>query len=220
MKTRVITTIFAIAARAAMAVPGSAAAGSFERQAERFIGDLGASTESALANNASLSPAERSDKLNAFIDGIVDVPTIARFTMGRHWRRASEQQRADFTALFRNYLASSVSDRIAQLANAAIEIQKVVPVKASRSNDVLVMCRIAMSKGRSSLGIVWRVRETAAGPRLVDVIVDGISMAVVQREEFASVLSANNGDIGSFIAALREKTEEAGRMVAENAKQN
>ncbi len=218
MKTRVITTLFALAALAIAA--GPATAGSFDHEAERFISNLGASTESALANNAGLSPAERSDQLNAFIDGIVDVPTIARFTMGRHWRRASEQQRADFTALFRDYLANSVSDRIAQLAGAAVEIQKVMPVKASRTNDVLVMCRIAMSKGRASLGIVWRVRETAAGPRLVDVIVDGISMAVVQREEFSSVLSANNGDIGSFIAALREKTEEAGRMVAENSKRN
>ena len=89
-----------------------------------------------------------------------------------------------------------------------------VPVKASKAKDVLVICRIDIGQGRS-LAVVWRVRKTEAGPRLVDVIVDGISMAVVQREEFASVIRAQDGNIGSFLTALREKTGGAAAMVAE-----
>ena len=214
MKKRSILKIFTVAAIGAMALAGPARAGSFDAEATRFVGSLGAKTAVLVDNEDANSEAERAQKLFRFVDNVVDIPAIARFTMGRYWRQASEQQRAEFKKLFRGYVAYSVADRIKALAGASIKVQKVVPVKASKAKDVLVICRIDIGRGRS-LAVVWRVRKTKAGPRLVDVIVDGISMAVVQREEFASVIRAQDGNIGSFLTALREKTGGAAAMVAE-----
>ena len=214
MKKRLILGIFTLAAIGAMALAGPTRAGSFDSEAKRFVGNLGAKTAVLVGDEGAESEAERVRKLYGFVDNVVDVPAIARFTMGRYWRQASEQQRVEFVKLFRGYVAFSVADRIKALADASIKVQKVIPVKASKARDVLVICRIEMRQGRS-LAVVWRVRKTEAGPRLVDVIVDGISMAVVQREEFASVLRAKQGDIGTFLAALREKTGGAAAMVAE-----
>ncbi len=214
MRKRIIVGIFTLAAVGAMALAGPARAGSFDNEAKRFVGSLGDKTAVMIRNESTESEAERAQKLYGFVDNIVDVPAIARFTLGRYWRQASEQQRAEFMKLFRGYVAYSVADRIKALAGASIKVQKVVPVKASKAKDVLVICRIAIRQGQS-LAVVWRVRKTEAGPRLVDVIVDGISMAVVQREEFASVIRAQEGNIGTFLAALREKTGGAAAMVAE-----
>ena len=214
MKKRSILKIFTFAAIGAMALAGPARAGSFDAEATRFVGSLGARTAVLVDNEDAISEAERARKLFGFVDNVVDIPAIAKFTMGRYWRRASQQQRAEFKKLFRGYVAYSVADRIKALAGASIKVQKVVPVKASKAKDVLVICRIDIGRGRS-LAVVWRVRKTEAGPRLVDVIVDGISMAVVQREEFASVIRAQDGNIGSFLTALREKTGGAAAMVAE-----
>jgi phospholipid transport system substrate-binding protein len=214
MKKRSILKLFTLAAIGAMALAGPARAGSFDAEATRFVGSLGAKTAVLVDNEDAISEAERAQKLFGFVDNVVDIPAIAKFTMGRYWRQASEQQRAEFKKLFRGYVAYSVADRIKALAGASIKVQKVVPVKASKAKDVLVICRIDIGRGRS-LAVVWRVRKTEAGPRLVDVIVDGISMAVVQREEFASVIRAQDGNIGSFLTALREKTGGAAAMVAE-----
>lgn len=218
MKKRLILKIFTLAAIGAMAFAGPARAGSFETEATQFVGSLGVKTVALVGDGVAETETERDKRLYGFVDHVVDVETIGRFTMGRYWRQATEPQRAEFLKLFRSYVASSVADRIKSLAGASIKVQKVVPVKASKAKDVLVICTIEMRQGRS-LGVVWRVRKTEAGPRLVDVIVNGISMAVVQREEFASVLSAQEGDIGSFLTALREKTGDAGSMVAERQDQ-
>ena len=215
MKNRLFAVILGLAALGLASDPGAARASSFDREAERFVADLCAATSVAFAGDTGRSRAERNRKLYEFMDSVVDVRAIARFTIGRHWNQASPRQRAEFTALFRDFLAHSVLGRIAQLADASVDVQKVVPVKASKSGDVLVVSRIRIAKRSSSLGVVWRVRKTKAGPKLVDVMVAGISMAVLQREEYASFLRANGGDVDTIIAALRDKTDRAVQLVAE-----
>lgn len=230
MKNRLILTIFTLFAVGALALNGPAQASAngaaqagtngparadtFEREAERFVAGLGDLTAEIAEAEKNGTEAQRREKVYAFIDKVVDVPAIARFTMGRYWRKADARQRSEFTNLFRNYIALSLAGRITHLAGASFDIRKVLPVKASKARDVLVICRLELRQGRS-LDIVWRVRKTKTGPRLVDVIVDGISMSVVQREEFASVLNAGDGVIDTFLAELRTKTEGAGHMVAE-----
>ncbi len=218
MRKRIIVGIFTLAAVGALALASPARAGSFDSEAKRFVGSLGDKTAVMIRDESTESEAERVQKLYGFVDDVVDVPAIARFTLGRYWRRASEQQRAEFMELFRGYVAFSVADRIKALAGAAITVQKVIPVKASKARDVLVICRIEIRQGRS-LAVVWRVRKTEAGPRLVDVIVEGVSMAVVQREEFASVIRAKEGNIGTFLAALREKTGTASMVAGRQGQQ-
>jgi phospholipid transport system substrate-binding protein len=215
MNNRLFAVILGLAALGLASDPGAARASSFDREAERFVGGLGAATSAAFSSNTGRSQAERDRTLYAFMDSFVDVPAIARFTIGHHWNQASPRQRAEFTALFRGFLAHSVLGRISQLAGASIDVQKVVPVKAVKSRDVLVVSRITITKRSSSLGVVWRVRKTKAGPKLVDVMVAGISMAVLQREEYASFLRANGGDVDTIIAALRDKTDRAVQLVAE-----
>ena len=214
MKRRFFLGLVAGAALVYALGTGPAAAAPFDQAAKQFVASL-APKAATLLTKRELSQAQRARNLFAFIDDVVDVPTIARFTLGRYWRKATEEQRAEFIDVFRQYIALSVIDRIGRMAGAAIDIQKVVPVKASPKNkDVLVICRVRLAEDRS-MGVVWRVRDTRRGPKLVDVIVDGISMAVVQREEFGSVLRTGGGDVGSFIVALREKTAQAGPMVAD-----
>ena len=215
MINRLFAVILGLAALGMVSDPATARAGSFDREATRFVVGLSAATSAAFAGDAGRSRAERSRALYQFIDSIVDVRAIARFTVGRHWRQASPPQRAEFTALFRDLLAHSVSRRISQLAGGSIDVRKVVPVKASKSRDVLVVSRIRFAGRSAPLSVVWRVRETKAGPRLVDVIFAGISMASVQREEYGSFLRANGDDFGAIIAALREKTDQAVQMVAQ-----
>jgi len=217
MMRRMFLAVATVALLGSTLATEPARADAFARTAEAFVDSLGARAESMLTGD-NLSEEEKARNVYAFIDQTVDVPTIGRFTMGRYWRQASKEQQAEFLDVFRDYVARSVTGRISQMASSSISIQKVVPVTASRpsAKDMLVICQIKL-RDRQPLGVVWRVRDTEAGPRLVDVIVDGISMAVVQREEFGSVLRSHEGDIPTFLAALREKTGDPASMVANRA---
>jgi len=136
-----------------------------------------------------------------------DCPGIARFVLGRYWRTASNEEQQEFVRIFEDYVVFVYT---ARLSNFGGETMK---VRGSRSDgDGVIVSTDMISPGRAApLRIDWRLASDNGSYKISDVIVEGISMAVTQRSEFASVVQRDGGQIRGLLALMREKTASAAR---------
>ena len=113
-----------------------------------------------------------------------DLPLIARFVLGRYWRRVTPEQRDSYVELFGQFVIKSYSRRLGGFAGSSFDIVGSEPIGKS---DILVTT-ILRRKSGPAFKASWRVRLIDDKHKIIDVMVEGISMAVSQRQEFASVL--------------------------------
>jgi phospholipid transport system substrate-binding protein len=131
-----------------------------------------------------------------------DVPGIARFVLGRYWNTATEEQRAEFVKLFENYVAAAYATRLAEYAGEQFKVTGSRP----DGDGAIVSSQILRPAGSAPIKVDWRLTGRNGNYKISDVSVDGISMAVTQRSEFASVIQHSGGQLQGLIAMLREKT--------------
>jgi phospholipid transport system substrate-binding protein len=170
-----------------------------------FISDLGQRTVQLLAAKAPEN--EREAKFRAIFEEGFDIPTISRFVLGGYWRTASEAQRQDFTALFETYVIRAYAVRFNDYGGEQL---KVTAARTEDEDNSMVQSVIARPSGAPPIKVDWRVNRTAKGFKITDVVVEGVSMAVTQRQEFASVIQRNGGQIDALLKLLREKTGQGG----------
>lgn len=149
-----------------------------------FIRKLGDQAIKVLGSSDK-SLAEREAKFRKILEAGFDMPLIARFALGRYWRVASKEQRRDYLNLFTDYIVRSYSVKLGGYKNDALVIISEQALKNKK--DVLVHTRINRPKG-ASVKTVWRVRTSKKGLRIIDVMIEGISMLVTHREEFSAVI--------------------------------
>jgi phospholipid transport system substrate-binding protein len=135
-----------------------------------------------------------------------DVPGIARFVLGRYWRVATPAQQQEFVGLFTNYIALAYANRLAEYSGASL---RVTATRAAPDGE-LVSSEIIRGNGQPPARVDWLLTPENGAYKISDVIVEGVSMAVTQRSEFASVIQRNGGQVQGLITALRQKTENAG----------
>jgi phospholipid transport system substrate-binding protein len=169
--------------------------------ARDFIRSLGDEAVAALSDD-SLSEEARTEELRQLFARGFDIRTIAFFALGRHWRGASKQQLREYLALFTEFIVTSYAERFGEYAG---EILKVKGSRKGSGGDVMVMSDV-VQPGKPALRVDWRVRQTNRGYKIVDVIVEGVSMLITQRDEFTAVIRSKGKGIEGLLAALREKT--------------
>jgi phospholipid transport system substrate-binding protein len=169
--------------------------------ASGFISDLGKRAIDVLT--AKVDDGQREQQFLALFEEGFDVPAISRFVLGPYWRAASEPQRDEFQKLFKAYIVHAYAVRFNQYTGQQMQI------KGSRQDGdavVLVASLIDGAPGGPPIKVDWRVGKSGEGYKIVDVIVEGISMAVTERQEFASVIQRNNGQVEALLKLLREKS--------------
>ena len=159
-----------------------------------------------LLNNKT-DPALRQARFRQLFHEDFDAPGIARFVLGRYWRSASEEEQQEFVKLFEDYVVFVYTARLANFGGETFKI------RGSRSDGdgVIVSTDVINPGNPSPLRIDWRLVADNSAYKINDVIVEGVSMTVTQRSEFASVVQRNGGRVGSLIALMREKTASAAR---------
>ncbi len=167
--------------------------------AVEYIESLGDEVMAAIADT-SITEAERIKFFGALLARDLDIPLIARFTLGRHWSKATREQRRTYVAVFADFVVQTYSSRLGGLKVGHFEVLKAQKVG---KKDIVVRSRIAQTYAKP-IRADWRMRHRDGRYRILDLSVEGISMALVLRQEFASVLRAKGG-VDGLIAALREK---------------
>ncbi len=166
-----------------------------------FVRAAGARTFESLAEE--MTDEQRADRFREILTETFDLPTIARFTLGRYWRRASKKQRDEYVKLFEEFIVQAYSHRFKDLSGRTFRVKQSRKLNA---RDQLVLSEIEVEKGKPPVRVNWRVRLRDKAYRVIDVVVEGVSMSVTQRDEFAAVIRSKGGKIEGLLDALRRKT--------------
>jgi phospholipid transport system substrate-binding protein len=167
----------------------------------RFVTDLAQEAIDQLAAVDVPEPERIARFRRLFEDGF-DVPLIARFVLGRYWRQATEGERAEYLRLFDALVVQTYTRRFNEFNTARLRVLAVS--KPNEDNDVMVAVEGTLT-GKPPVRLDIRVRQAATQYKIIDVSIEGISMAVTQRDEFASVIQRGGGRIEALLASLREK---------------
>ncbi len=165
---------------------------------------LGNHALEVLGNN--VDPKLRVARFRQLFSEDFDVPGIARFVLGRNWRVATEPQQQEFVKLFADYIALAYSNRLAEYSGETLHVTGTRPAP----DGSVVSSEIVRPNGAPPAKVDWVLTPHDGAYKISDVVVEGVSMAVTQRSEFASVIQRNGGQVQGLITALRQKTEAAG----------
>lgn len=166
--------------------------------AARFVQRLGDQTIETLRAEG-LTIDERQDRFRGLLTRGFDISFIGRFVIGRYWRGATADQRGDYLALYNEFFLTTYTSRIGGYAGQTF---LVTGARAANDRDVVVRSLIDRVGGQP-LVADWRVRKIEGRYRVIDVMVEGISLAFTQRSEFASV--ARRGGLDGLLASLRAR---------------
>lgn len=198
-----ITRRFFLAAVCGLALAAGTAGGPARANtADQFIATVGKRAIESLTVK-TLTDQERETRFRNILRESFDVPEIGRFVLGRYWRTATDQEKADYIRLFEEFVVKSYSNRFADFAGEEFKVGQSVE---SPDKDRLVSSEIVQPHGKPPIRLVWRVRNSGDVFKVVDVAVEGISMSVTQRDEFAAVIRNASGKVSGLIDALKKKT--------------
>ncbi len=177
------------------AFPGHAA--DTQEEARQLIESLADKAIAALTVK-KVPREERVKRFRVLLHEHFAVKTIWRWVMGRYWRKATDGERTEFLKLFENLLISIYVDRFANYAGVTLTVTKT----ATKGDvDIIVYTKILRPDGSPLVRVDWRVRKR----KVIDVMVEGVSLGQTQRSEVASVIRKNGGKIQSLLDEMRKK---------------
>ena len=165
-----------------------------------FVRDFSTQAIQLMADDSLSGPRRYQAFRGLLIDGF-DVKAISRFVLGRYWRKATEAERAEFTSLFEDLIVATYSRKFADYRG---QILKVDAIREEDERMAAVASRV-LRPGGEPIQIDWRLLRRGGSWRIVDVVVEGMSMALSQRSEYAAVIKGSGGRIEGLLVKLREK---------------
>jgi phospholipid transport system substrate-binding protein len=168
--------------------------------ARQFIGDFADKAQKELLAE-NLSKEEAAKRFGDLLNEGFDIDTIGRFVLGTYWRQASDEQQKTYLDLFGRYLTSVYSSRLSEYRDIGFSLGDARPIG---NNDVAVTTDVKTPQGQPAK-VEWRVRQKGDTWKIVDVVVEGVSMGASQRSEFASVIQRSGKGVDGLIDALRQR---------------
>jgi len=182
---------------ALLGVTGSARA--TVNDAALFINQLGNQAITAL-RATDLTLSQREAKFRSLLSQGFDLRFIGRFVLGRYWRRATPEQQNDYIALYGEFLLQTYASRLGGYSG---ETMTVTGARQASEKDIVVSTTLDRPGGLD-INADWRVRVIEGRYRIIDVAVEGISMAFTQRSDFAAVIKRDG--IEGLLTILRART--------------
>lgn len=178
-------------------------AGNHEDAAARFIEDLADKAITSLGDG-DVSRDIRKERFRTLLNEGFAIKLIGRWVLGRYWKRATEAEKAEYLKLFEEMLVSSYFERFTLYAGVKVAIIKTM---AAGKRDAVVFSTITRPKGGDPLKVNWRVRNREGVFKIVDIMVEGVSMGQTQRSEFSSVIREHGGEVEGLLVELRKRLE-------------
>ena len=145
---------------------------------------------------------ERIEKLKIIASETVDINGIGYYTLGSYRKTINDEQITEYENLFEQYFLKSFSSRLAEYSNPEIEV---VSKKKINENYTMVSSILVSTEQRPKVRIDWRIyTKNQKNPKIRDLIIEGLSLARTQKEEFSSIIQSNDGDINALFTTLRE----------------
>ncbi len=154
------------------------------------------------ALNDKFSQEEKIEKLKEIASETVDIKGIGFYTLGAYRKSISNDQIKQYETLFTQYFLKSFASRLAEYSNPEIEVTS---KKKLNENYTMVSSILVSTEKRPEVKIDWRIyTKNSENPLIRDLIIEGLSLARTQKEEFSSIIQSNDGDINALFATLKE----------------
>ena len=196
-----MAALVALTVRVGHAEPATAAA-------DRLVRDLAERTWSLL-QRSDLDRRQRLDELVGLLEAHTDVPLLSRLALGRHWQRLSAPQQDRYEQLFGQVVMGTLARRLDQYVSGAAgtvdEHLRFVTSQPVGKDDVLVRTKVRTQQG-DVVNVDWRLRGREQ-PVILDLVIEGASLLVTQRSEFATVIERS--DVDGLLAELSARAGSA-----------
>jgi phospholipid transport system substrate-binding protein len=153
--------------------------------------------------DASVDQNNKEVRFGELFDKNFDVPSISRFVLGKYWKQSSLDQKKKFIKAFRNYIVKTYSSRFNEYSGEQLTLLNF----ENESNPKIFIVHTGLERdGATMIKVDWRIGKKKDSYVILDIIIEGISLAVTQRAEFVSVIDQNDGSIDKLISLLKERT--------------
>lgn len=196
MNLRLSRRSFTFASVAALALtPHLAAHAQVSADPAAFVGDF---AQKGIADilAAQIPNTEKQQRFRAMFKEYFDLPGIGRFVLTRFWKAATPEEQAKFTTLFEDVIVYTWSRRFSEYNGQTL---KVTGNQADGDNGSLVKSTI-IGKNNASFTVEWRLRKRPEGLKVLDVVIEGVSMAITYRQDYSTIISQT----GSFAGLLAQ----------------
>ncbi len=150
----------------------------------------------------NISKEEKINELKIIAKETVDIRGVGFYSLGSARKGLNDEQKTTYSSLFEDYFLKSFSSRLSEYTNPEIEVQN---KQVINNNYTIVNSILIATKDRPEVKIDWRVyKKNKDNPLIRDLIIEGLSLARTQKEEFASILNSNDGDINALFKTLKE----------------
>ena len=170
----------------------------FEKKAETFVLETTKNAKSIILDS-SLNENQKRTKLEKLALDAVDVVGLARYTLGEEAKNLSDKQISEFVSTFKIFFSKNISNKLKDYSDQNVNV---VGSKKISENYVLVDSKIVSTKDKQEISVEWRVFLIDNKLIIRDLVVEGLSLARTQREEFSSII-ANKG-FAALIQSLKE----------------
>ncbi len=167
-------------------------------EAESFIQELGNNAIEMLSDK-KLSKKQKISEFEKLLDLGFEVPLIARYALGKHWRKTPKDQREKYVDAFRSFIVDSYASRLGQFGGEKFYTNN---VREDGKRGFIVSSLIETPSG-TKVKVDWRLKKINNSFRIYDVVIEGISMVITQRDEFSSIIQRSGGDIEPLINRLK-----------------
>ena len=173
---------------------------SFSLEPKEFVQSVANEASLILTNNSTKE--QKIEELKSIAKKSVDFRGIGYYSLGAHRKNLSDDKKKEYLNIFEKYFLKSFSSRLAEYTDPKIRVdsQKKLNEKYTMVSSVLLA-----TEEKPEVNIDWRiVTKNPDKPLIIDVVIEGVSLAKVQKEEFNSIIQSNDGDINALLISLKE----------------
>jgi phospholipid transport system substrate-binding protein len=171
--------------------------------ASAFVQQLGDRAILELTDK-KVSDSERVTRMRSMLRESFDVPAVSRFVLGTYYRQATEAERNEFMKLYEIVVAHTYAGLFKKYSGEKFQVQRERPLDDETS---IVYGQILQPAGGEPVAIEVTVQKEGGGYKAVDIKVEGISMPLTHRKEYASVIQRNRGQVSSLLKILKQKAD-------------
>ena len=173
---------------------------SFSLEPEEFVQSV--VNQASLILTKNFTKEQKIEKLKSIAEEAVDIRGIGYYSLGAHRKNLSDDKKKEYLDIFKKYFLKSFSSRLAEYTDPKIRVDS---KEKLNEKYTMVSSVLLATEEKPEVEINWRiVTKNPDKPLIIDVVIEGVSLAKVQKEEFNSIIQSNNGDINALLTSLKE----------------
>ncbi|GBQ25232.1 toluene transporter auxiliary component Ttg2D [Acetobacter estunensis NRIC 0472] len=185
-------------AAAAALLPVAAFPALAAQPAAEFVRSLGNRLVAIV--NSNLSPDEKKAHVLPILQSDVDVDAIGRYCLGRYWRMATPEQQTEYLSLFHQVLVNAITDKLGDYRGVSFTIGTTTP-----QGEDQAVAAVLHRPQQPDAAMQWIVSTQSGSPKIVDVIGEGASLRLTQRQDYSAYIQRNGGQVATLLAALKRQ---------------